>query len=100
MKIRCIRCGNVRYTDQPSPPKDEIGAAMCFNCREVTICNVYAKEGKMNFESFLNDLKNSPSFVKENVMCYFYHNTSACQNCPNETCNKREPRNLTNKKEL
>lgn len=44
MKIRCTRCGNVRYTDQPSPAKDDVGAAMCWNCREVTICRIYAKD--------------------------------------------------------
>lgn len=24
----------------------------------------------------------SPDYVKENVLCYFYHNTSNCTKCP------------------
>lgn len=43
-KIRCMCCGSVRYTDQPSPSKDEVGAAICFNCGEVTVCKIYATE--------------------------------------------------------
>lgn len=45
-KIQCTRCGNIRYTDDEAPEKDDIGAAMCWNCREVTICRIYAKETK------------------------------------------------------
>lgn len=44
------------------------------------------------FENFLEDLKAAPAYVKENAMCYFYHNTSACRNCPKiETCPRKEP---------
>lgn len=44
MKIRCTKCGNIRYTGQPSPPNDDVAAAYCWNCRDVTICRIYAKE--------------------------------------------------------
>ena len=27
-------------------------------------------------------------------MCYFYHNTSACDKCPKTNCNGREPREV------
>lgn len=47
-----------------------------------------------NFDTFIEELKAAPSFVKENVMCYFYHNTSACDKCPKEDCKGREPREL------
>lgn len=49
---------------------------------------------EFNFETFLDELKQSPSYVKDNVMCYFYHNTSACSNCPKQDCKGREPREL------
>lgn len=48
-----------------------------------------------NFDEFLESLKEAPGYVKENVMCYFYHNTSACQDCPKTDCKAREPRQLT-----
>lgn len=31
-----------------------------------------------HFKQFLKELDNAPDYVKENTMCYFYHNTSAC----------------------
>lgn len=46
------------------------------------------------FDAFMEELNAAPSFVKENVMCYFYHNTSACDKCPKEDCKGREPREL------
>lgn len=50
-------------------------------------------EYKSGFSEFLEELGAAPNFVKENVMCYYYHNTSACSNCPKEsTCELREPR--------
>lgn len=48
-----------------------------------------------NFDEFLESLKEAPGYVKENVMCYFYHNTSACQNCQKEDCKARESRQIT-----
>lgn len=47
-----------------------------------------------NFDTFIEELKAAPSFVKDNVMCYFYHNTSACDKCPKQNCNGREPREV------
>lgn len=44
------------------------------------------------FEKFLQELNDAPGYVKENVMCYYYHNTSACRLCPKEDCKAREPR--------
>ena len=46
---------------------------------------------KPNFDIFLEELKAAPQFVKDNVMCYFYHNTSACDKCPDMECKAREP---------
>lgn len=48
-----------------------------------------------NFDEFLERLKDAPPYVKDNVMCYFYHNTSACQDCPKEDCKAREPRQMS-----
>lgn len=47
-----------------------------------------------NFDTFIEELKAAPSFVKENVMCYFYHNSSACTKCHKENCKAREPREI------
>lgn len=44
------------------------------------------------FEKFLDLVKDAPGYVKENLMCYYYHNTSACSLCPKEDCKAREPR--------
>ncbi|MBR2060059.1 MAG: hypothetical protein IKB97_05855 [Bacteroidaceae bacterium] len=44
------------------------------------------------FEKFLDFVKDAPGYVKENLMCYYYHNTSACSLCPKENCKAREPR--------
>ena len=44
------------------------------------------------FDNFIELLKDAPSYVKENVMCYYYHNTSACRLCPKKDCKAREPR--------
>lgn len=44
------------------------------------------------FEKFLDLIKDAPGYVKENLMCYYYHNTSACSLCPKEDCKAREPR--------
>lgn len=44
------------------------------------------------FEKFLDLVKDAPGYVKENLMCYYYHNTSACRLCPKEDCKAREPR--------
>ena len=47
------------------------------------------------FEKFLDFVKDAPCYVKENLMCYYYHNTSACRLCPKEDCKAREPRPIT-----
>ncbi len=44
------------------------------------------------FEKFIDFVKDAPGYVKENLMCYYYHNTSACRLCPKEDCKAREPR--------
>ena len=44
------------------------------------------------FEKFLDLVKDAPGYVKENLMCYYYHNTSACSLCPKKDCKAREPR--------
>lgn len=44
------------------------------------------------FEKFLDFVKDAPGYVKENLMCYYYHNTSACRLCPKDDCKAREPR--------
>lgn len=46
----------------------------------------------IDFDNFIKLLKDAPSYVKENVMCYYYHNTSACRLCPKKDCKAREPR--------
>ena len=46
------------------------------------------------FEKFLQALNNAPGYVKENVMCYFWHNTGACTKCPKTDCKAREPRRV------
>ena len=43
------------------------------------------------FNRFIEELKDSPGYVKENVMCYFWHNTCACRGCPKTDCKVREP---------
>lgn len=45
------------------------------------------------FEAFLKQLKESNQFVKENVMCYFYFNTSCCSQCPKRDCEERSHAN-------
>lgn len=49
------------------------------------------------FKKFLKDLDEAPDYVKENTMCYFWHNTSACTKCPKKDCKAREPRELHTK---
>ena len=49
------------------------------------------------FEKFLDFVKDAPGYVKENLMCYYYHNTSACRLCPKEDCKAREPRPIAEK---
>ena len=44
------------------------------------------------FKKFLDFVKDAPGYVKENLMCYYYHNTSACRLCPKEDCKAIEPR--------
>ena len=34
------------------------------------------------FKQFLKKLDEAPDYVKENTMCYFWRNTSACTKCP------------------
>ena len=49
-----------------------------------------------DFDNFIEELKAAPGFVKENVMCYYYHNTSACRDFPKfGSCQASEPRDLT-----
>lgn len=45
-----------------------------------------------NFDRFLQALNDAPGYVKENVMCYFWHNTGACTECHKTECKVREPR--------
>lgn len=49
------------------------------------------------FDKFIELLKAAPIYVKENVMCYYYHNTSACSLCPKKDCKAREPRPIAEK---
>ena len=51
------------------------------------------------FENFLDFVKDAPGYVKENLMCYYYHNTSACSLCPKEDCKAREPRSFAEQAE-
>jgi hypothetical protein len=45
------------------------------------------------FDDFIEELMKAPGYAKENTMCYFYHNISACRKCPKfEDCPNREPR--------
>lgn len=44
------------------------------------------------FDNFIETIKAAPDYVKENVMCYYYHNVSACRECQKEGCKAREPR--------
>jgi hypothetical protein len=46
------------------------------------------------FKQFLKELDEAPDYVKENTMCYFWHNTSACTKCPKKDCKAREPRRI------
>lgn len=46
------------------------------------------------FKKFLNLVKDAPGYVKENLMCYYYHNTSACRLCQKKDCKAREPRHI------
>ena len=46
------------------------------------------------FKQFLKELDEAPDYVKENTMCYFWHNTSACNKCPKKVCKAREPRKI------
>ena len=49
----------------------------------------------IDFDYFIEELKAAPGFVKENVMCYYYHNTSACRDCPKYgSCPSSEPRDI------
>lgn len=48
---------------------------------------------QFDFDQLMADIKNSPDYVKENLACYFYHNTHACNYCTKrDTCPSREPR--------
>lgn len=47
-----------------------------------------------HFKQFLKELDEAPDYVKENTMCYFWHNTSACTQCTKKDCKAREPREL------
>ena len=52
------------------------------------------------FENFLDFVKDAPGYVKENLMCYYYHNTSACSLCPKEDCKARDPRSFAEQAEV
>ena len=52
------------------------------------------------FENFLDFVKDAPGYVKENLMCYYYHNTSACSLCPKEDCKARETRSFAEQAEV
>ena len=48
-----------------------------------------------DFDNFIEELKDAPGFVKENVMCYYYHNASACRDCPKYgSCPSSEPMDI------
>lgn len=45
-----------------------------------------------DIERLIAEIREAPSYIKENVACYFYHNTQACQRCPKlEECPRKEP---------
>lgn len=45
-----------------------------------------------NYDELIEDIKAAPNYVKENVACYFYHNTQACRRCPKlNECPRKEP---------
>lgn len=40
----------------------------------------------------LSKIVNAPDYVQDNVLCYYYHNTTACQECPKlRECPNAEP---------
>jgi hypothetical protein len=42
------------------------------------------------WNQLMKDLDESPGFVKDNVLCYFYYNSCNCTKCPrNEKCPQR-----------
>lgn len=48
------------------------------------------------FDYFLNDLKDSPEYVKQNVFCYFYYNSKGCSNCPHyQNCENNDEKYQT-----
>ena len=49
---------------------------------------------KQFLKELLKELDEAPDYVKENTMCYFWHNTSACTKCPKKDCKAREPRKI------
>lgn len=45
-----------------------------------------------DYDKLIEDIKAAPDYVKENVACYFYHNTQACRRCPKVSeCPRKEP---------
>lgn len=47
-----------------------------------------------NFIKLLDSLRTAPQYQKENVLCYFYYNTSNCQDCPyKENCKQKSLQN-------
>lgn len=47
---------------------------------------------EFDIERLIAEIRAAPSYVKENVACYFYHNTQACRRCPKvDECPRKEP---------
>ena len=57
-------------------------------CRKI----IDSLQRKRRMFDLLAKMLNSPDYVQDNLMCYFYHNTTACQECPKRNeCEKVEP---------
>ena len=37
---------------------------------------------EFELNEFIKILKEGPSYIRENVMCYYYYNNSNCTKCP------------------
>lgn len=54
-------------------PEDFLAGIKGINCSVGIDCDID--------ELFLK-IKASPDYIKRNVICYFYHNTTNCKDCP------------------
>lgn len=93
-KIISVLCNAIYEGDKSGLAKV---AAMCMIAME----RADILQARTDLEGkFITDFKESNKIVKENVMCYFYHNTSNCTNCPKyNSCISREGSHVTNKKD-